>query len=95
MVLASGPKLTVDDLPIEITEGQNGRQDERRETSDVRPRPDGTVRPEAAPTSLADGERAQILAALERCRGNKSKAAVELGISRRTILRKLKEWGLE
>ena len=43
----------------------------------------------------ADGERNQILATLERCRGNKTKAAAELGISRRTILRKMKEWGLE
>ena len=99
VVLASGPKLTVDDLPIEITEGRAGIQDERREIQTAPAATADNRQPAAAtmsvPTSLADGERAQILAALERCRGNKSKAAVELGISRRTILRKLKEWGLE
>ena len=44
--------------------------------------------------TLATREREQILAALERCHGNKSKAADELGISRRTIHRKLHVWGL-
>ena len=52
------------------------------------------VPPPPAPATLAAGEREQILAALERCHGNKSKAADELGISRRTIHRKLKEWNL-
>ena len=56
------------------------------------------VRPSTSdlqPHSLATSEREQILAALERCGNNKSKAAEELGISRRTIHRKLKEWSLD
>ena len=45
------------------------------------------------PTStLADTEKQQILAALEAAGGNKSKAADALGISRRTLHRKLNAW---
>ena len=48
------------------------------------------LRPPA--TTLADAEKQQILAALEATGGNKSKAAEILGISRRTLHRKLNEW---
>ena len=49
--------------------------------------------PAPIPTgSLADAEKERILAALAACGGNKSKAAEVLGISRRTIHRKLNEW---
>ena len=86
VVLASGPKLTVDDLPVEITEGGergtgNGNEDKGQRTADASP-------------TLAETEKAQILAVLDECRNNKSKAADLLGISRRTLHRKLKEWGL-
>ena len=42
--------------------------------------------------SLADMEKRKILDALNVAGGNKSKAADALGISRRTLHRKLKEW---
>ncbi len=48
----------------------------------------------APTTSLADTERANILATLKACNNNKSQAALKLGISRRTLHRKLKEWSL-
>ena len=90
VVLASGSKLTVEDIPLEIAGSQvSGSTFKEPET--------GNLQPETCnlqPETLSANERAQILAALERCRGNKSKAADELGISRRTIHRKLKEWGL-
>jgi DNA-binding NtrC family response regulator len=44
--------------------------------------------------SLQDLERAAVIAALERCRGNRTKAAESLGISVRTLQRKLKAWGI-
>ncbi len=45
--------------------------------------------------TLREVERESILAALQRWEGNRSRAAVELGISRRTIINKIQEYGLE
>ena len=53
--------------------------------------PAAAPQPSAA-QSLAETERRQIKAALDACRGNKTKAAELLGISRRTLHRKLREW---
>jgi two-component system response regulator AtoC len=43
--------------------------------------------------SLADAEKQMIYAALKKHGDNRTKAAVELGISRRTLHRKLREYG--
>ena len=43
--------------------------------------------------SLAEIERDAIMDALERCGGNRTRAAKELGISRRKLLYRLKEYG--
>jgi DNA-binding NtrC family response regulator len=43
---------------------------------------------------VADAERARILETLERYGGNQTKAAEALGISRRTLLRRLDEYAL-
>ncbi|MBP5286168.1 MAG: sigma-54-dependent Fis family transcriptional regulator [Kiritimatiellae bacterium] len=54
-----------------------------------------TPKPEFSPdTTLAEIEKSRIIAALERTGGNKTRAAKMLGISRRTMHRKTKEWGL-
>jgi two-component system response regulator AtoC len=62
-----------------------------------------TVPAEAAPASregedlpdeIRSLERTRITEALERCGGNQSKAAVMLGISRRTLVSRLSEFGL-
>ncbi len=44
---------------------------------------------------LEEVERRYIIHVLERCGGNKSKAAKVLGIDRKTLREKLKRWGLE
>ena len=49
----------------------------------------------AAPQTLEETEKAKILSVLDACGGNKTRAAEELGISRRTLHRKLNEWGLK
>jgi len=106
VVLASGPKLTEEDLPLEIVEEEvRGQRSEVKQggggvlaacqdTSSVGRSPTPTLNSNSPTATLADSEKEQILAAIERNRGNKSKAADELGISRRTIHRKLKDWGL-
>lgn len=88
VVLSGGGKLTIDDVPVEILEGSEAQStpaagDETHETAaiDIQPA-----------QSLADSEKEKILSVLESVKGNKSKAAELLGISRRTIHRKLNEW---
>jgi DNA-binding NtrC family response regulator len=53
--------------------------------------------PAAASTArtLEETEKAKILSVLEASGGNKTKAAETLGISRRTLHRKLNEWGMK
>ncbi len=50
---------------------------------------------ESKPTTLADVEKQQILDALARHNGNRTKTAVELGISRRTLHYRLREYGMK
>ncbi|MEM6295854.1 MAG: sigma 54-interacting transcriptional regulator [Myxococcota bacterium] len=49
---------------------------------------------DTAVAPAADDERARILAALEACAGNQTKAAARLGISRRTLIHRLDLYGL-
>lgn len=46
-------------------------------------------------TSLENAERQVIMSVMDRCGGNKLKAASELGISRSTLYKKLREYHLE
>ena len=46
-------------------------------------------------TSLEHAERQVIIAAMDRCGGNKLRAASDLGISRSTLYKKLREYHLE
>jgi DNA-binding NtrC family response regulator len=56
--------------------------------------PAGSTRPEPGSLeTLAEHERRHIQETLEHCRGNLSKAARELGVSRSTLRRKLREPG--
>jgi DNA-binding NtrC family response regulator len=50
--------------------------------------------PEPAPVTLAEVERAAIIAALEAAQGNKVRAAQRLGIARSTLLEKIKRMDL-
>jgi two-component system response regulator HydG len=47
----------------------------------------------ASQLSLAEAERAHVLATLERCGGSQAEAARRLGIGRTTLWRKLRSWG--
>ena len=79
-VLSAGGKLTLDDVPIEITSTLSATTSGSATT------------PIAAQATLAETEKDTILRVLAECGNNKSKAALKLGISRRTLHRKLNEW---
>ena len=88
VVLARGDTLAVEDVPANI-------RDEARlnGVSGVSAAPAPAPAADFAPTeSLAEVEKRKILAALDAAGGNRSKAAIALGISRRTLNRKLNEW---
>lgn len=78
VVLARGKKLTVRDIPIAIKEATPHR---------------GHGKP-AHEMSLEDAEKKLIEQALRAHNHNRTKAAEQLGISRRTLHRKLNEYGL-
>jgi two-component system, NtrC family, response regulator HydG len=77
--LCDGDRLEPEDLPDELRTRPGARASESGM--------------HAAPRTLAEIERAAILAALARHGGNQSKTAAELGIGTATLYRKLKRWG--
>jgi transcriptional regulator with PAS, ATPase and Fis domain len=81
VLLSRTDEVTTADLPERLRQGL--RRDELRET--ISPRP--TVR-------LKTAERDLILQALRQCNWNKSKAARELEISRKTLLYRMGKYGI-
>ena len=80
VVLSRGELLTVQDVPPNVRDGAESA---------------ARAAPEPVPTeSLAQAEKRKILAALDAAGGNRSRAADALGISRRTLHRKLAAWGV-
>jgi two-component system response regulator AtoC len=53
------------------------------------------ARPLPSPESLDGLERQAIIAALQRWEGHRTRAAAELGISRRTLLNKIRQYGID
>jgi DNA-binding NtrC family response regulator len=78
-VLAPGPVLGTDDLPPEIRGAAPARGATTLIGQDV---------------TVADLERQHILAVLDQVDGNRSRAAEVLGIPRRTLYRRLEEYGV-
>jgi DNA-binding NtrC family response regulator len=76
-LLCRGDVILAEHLPATIARSA----DETRPSADV------------AAGSLAQMERATILAVLDECGGNRTQAAKKLGISRRTLIYKLREFG--
>ena len=62
--------------------------------SDLTPELRGESAPVTRPLTLKDAERARILKALEQTAGNREEAAKRLKISRSTLWRKAREYGL-
>lgn len=81
VVLAQGPLLEVRDLPASV------RHPEQAE--ELLPHGAAAPAPGDKPLKLEDNERILIDEALRKCNGNRTAAAKLLGISRRTLHRKL------
>lgn len=86
VVLSRGHRLEIGDVPDKILHGESA-------VPAIRPVYPVVATP-AAPT-LEARERELIMDALKRCAGNRTLAAKELGISRRTLHRRLKEYEME
>jgi DNA-binding NtrC family response regulator len=80
MVLADGEVLTENDLPQQIM----AESSEGNNTKDV---PGGLT--------MEELEKLAITKALDQCMGNRTHAATKLGISVRTLQRKLRQYELE
>jgi DNA-binding NtrC family response regulator len=81
VVLSQADLLDVSDVPLNIRESVQHMENHVAESVLV----DG---------SLADTEKQKILAVLKKNHENRTRAAEELGISRRTLHRKLREYGV-
>jgi len=79
VVLARGDTLTLDNLPASL------EMDPLLESG----------RFTQGPTSLVALQRSAVEKALVECNGHRTRAAESLGISVRTLQRKLKAWGIE
>jgi DNA-binding NtrC family response regulator len=79
VVLARGERLTVRDVPAAIRGGADLTKINVVRTG----------------MTVEDAERQLIVQALKETDGNRTKAAQRIGVSRRTLHRKLKEYGLE
>ena len=89
VVLSRTPRLTVRDLPPALREA--AQEERHRAGTGWRGEPASRA---TTPESMAEAERLMIEAALRRHDGNRTLAAAQLGISRRTLQRKLKEYRL-
>ncbi len=89
VVMASGPKITLRELPMTV-----------RQAATSGTLPGGTTAAraygeKASPLDLHETERRLIMQALASTNGNITRAALKLGISRRTLHRKINEMNAE
>jgi DNA-binding NtrC family response regulator len=91
VALADGPVIHPEDLPATLTSPRllPRLEESTREATANAPAADRDL------WSLADVEREHIQRVLARHRGNSTAAARQLGISRTTLWRKLREYGLK
>ena len=80
VTLATGPQITLQDLPLTISEARFSGS--------------AGIDENAGQMNIHNNEMRLILRALEETRGNRTEAAKKLGISRRTLHRRLKELNL-
>jgi transcriptional regulator with PAS, ATPase and Fis domain len=80
MILARGhPQIGLEHLPADLRKGGGAGAGERRHQ----------------PLTLEEVERVQVERALRHHSGNRTRAAEELGISRATLINKIKTYALD
>jgi DNA-binding NtrC family response regulator len=79
VVLARGNVLDVSDIPAQVRENADGVGEEEIDTE----------------LTVDEMEKRMVIQALEKTNGNRTKAAEKLGISRRTLHRKLNQYGIQ
>ncbi|MCQ2396363.1 MAG: sigma-54 dependent transcriptional regulator [Lentisphaeria bacterium] len=89
VVMARGTLLTVTDIPKEIVDALVAPADNQSAEEQT-----ATISADASPTTLdiRSTELATMKRALEQAKGNRTKAAEILGISRRTLQRRLQQY---
>ncbi|MEI6147631.1 MAG: sigma-54 dependent transcriptional regulator [bacterium] len=85
VVLSRGTRLTLRDIPANLRHSMGV-------TPGTQPAWRNDAGRAATPESMQDAERVMIERALKKFEGNRTRAAEQLGISRRTLQRKLKEY---
>ncbi|MBP1583506.1 MAG: hypothetical protein J6866_06085 [Victivallales bacterium] len=83
--MSRGSLLTLNDIPEEIRRGLGEQFQKQSQT---------TADSQDNPLDIKGNEKAMIIQALAKCDGNRTKAAEMLGISRRTLHRKINEYSL-
>lgn len=102
-VTVSGDSITLFDLPSEIRVPRTDHEDVRRDTSRT---PEKSTLPDQKPpekksfdisdlTTRQQADREKVLAALKETEGNKTAAAKLLGVSRVTMWKKVRKYGID
>jgi two-component system response regulator AtoC len=93
-IYVDGDRIEAADLDLPLDAGPVPKAPAKQQEGKVAESSLGALPGETRTESMAEIEREAIRKALERSGGNRTKAASELGISRRTILNKIAQYGL-
>jgi two-component system response regulator AtoC len=92
VIVTSSTMITVDNLPKEMLVNRNDGNFNLKENGAAKKNLSGTIIP--LPELIASVEKEAISKALLECSGNKTKAAKLLGISRKSLFNKLRQYNL-